>query len=160
MAIRRLGASCEELVGLTPQEARFVTEYVKDYNARRAAKAAAYSPDHGYRLLEEPNIAAAIQHITMNALEAAHIDAQWVLMEAVDNHQIARQTGNISASNTALRMIMNHSQVDAVASNKVDVEVTTDTAVHERLARGRHRARLKAQEQEQHDTSTDGVSFL
>lgn len=146
MAIRRLGADCKELVGLTPQEAKFVTEYVKDYNARRAAKSAGYSADHGYALLEKPGIAAALQHITMQALDACHIDAQWVLMEAVDNHLISRQMGNISASNTALRMIMNHSQVDAVASNKVDVEVTTDAAVHERLARGRHRARMQSQQ--------------
>jgi len=61
-----------------------------------------------------------------------------VLMEAVDNHMIARQQGNISASNTALGLCAKHKMVDAFAAEKI--EVNSDKDIMERLQRGRKRA--------------------
>ena len=126
-----------ELTGLQPKEANFVIEFTKDFSARRAAEASGYAPDTGYQLKEKPAIAAAIERVLAERLEASHIDAEWVLMEAVDNHLIARQAGNISASNTSLNLVAKHVFVDAFAAEKV--EVNSDKEVMERLLRGRKR---------------------
>lgn len=126
-----------ELTGLKPKEANFVIEYCKDFSARRAAEASGYAADSGYSLAQKKDIAASIDRVLSIRLEASHIDAEWVLMEAVDNHEIARQRGNISASNTALSIVAKHVFVDAFAAEKV--EVNSDKDVMERLMRGRQR---------------------
>ena len=128
-----------DMHGLKPNELNFVIEYCKDFSARRAAEASGYAPDTGYSIKEKPHIAAAIQKVLNSRLDASHIDAEWVLMEAVDNHMIARQTGNISASNTALNLVAKHTFVDAYAAEKV--EVSSDADVMARLLRGRERAK-------------------
>jgi hypothetical protein len=126
-----------ELTGLQPKEANFVIEYAKDFDARRAAEASGYSADYGYTLRDQANIQESIQRILATRLETSHIDAEWALMEAVDNHLIARQKGNITASNTALGLVFKHTYVDAMAAEKV--EVHNDKEVMERLQRGRKR---------------------
>jgi phage terminase small subunit len=142
-----------ELTGLKPQEANFVIEYCKDFSPRRAAEASGWSPDYGHTLKEKPHIAAAIERVLATRLEASHIDAEWVLMEAVDNHMIARQRGNVSASNTALNLVAKHVFVDAFAAEKV--EVNSDKEVMDRLMRGR-----KRREEKQAADNKEDVSFL
>ena len=144
-----------ELTGLKPKHANFVIEYVKDFAPRRAAEASGYSPEYGAVLKDKEHVKAAINHVLAKRLETSHIDSEWVLMEAVDNHLIARQQGNISASNTSLNMVAKHVFVDAFAAEKVTV--TDDKEVMERLLRGRKR--LKAESEPESDT-TDEVSFL
>ena len=140
-----------ELTGLKPKEANFVIEYCKDFDARRSARSSGFHPDTGYDLVKKENIAAAIDHILASRLEASHIDAEWVLMEAVDNHMIARQQGNISSSNTALKIVAQHKMVDAFAAEKI--EVNSDKEIMARLQRGRQRMN--------EDVSPDDeVSFL
>ena len=138
------------LTGLKPKEANFVIEYCKDFDARRAARSSGYEPDTGYQLLKKEPIAKCIDHILESRLESSHIDAEWVLMEAVDNHLIARQQGNISASNTSLGLVAKHKMVDAFAAEKV--EVHSDQEVMDRLMRGR--ARLKQKDDD------EPVSFM
>lgn len=132
---QRITAS--DLTGLKPSYASFVVEYVKDCSARRAAEASGYDPDYGSVLLKKPEIKEVVHNILAKRLETTHIDAEWVLMEAVDNHQIARQTGNITASNTALGLVAKHTMVDAFAADKI--EVNSDKEVMDRLLRGRKR---------------------
>lgn len=126
-----------EMTGLKPKEANFVIEFTKDFAPRRAAEASGYAADTGYQLVQKEHIAEAIDRVIQSRLEASHIDAEWVLMEAVDNHMIARQQGNISASNTALTMVAKHTFVDAFAAEKV--EINSDKEIMERLMRGRKR---------------------
>ena len=140
-----------DLTGLSPKQANFVNEYCKDFDARRAARSSGYEPDTGYQLLSKEPIAAAIDHILDSRLEASHIDAEWVLMEAVDNHLIARQQGNISSSNTALGIVAKHKMVDAFAAEKI--EVNSDKEIMARLQRGRQRLH-------EADEPGDDVSFL
>ena len=140
-----------ELVGLKPKDANFVIEYCKDFAARRAAQASGYAPDTGYSLLDKPEIAKAIGHIIEQRLEASAIDAEWVMMEAVDNHLIARQQGNISASNTSLNLLAKHKMIDAFAAEKI--EVNSDKDIMERLQRGRKRMNKE-------ETPDDEVSFF
>lgn len=129
-----------QLTDLTPKDANFVIEYCKDFDARRAALASGYNPDTGYRKRDEPQIEAAIATVLEARLESSHIDAEWALMEAVDNHMIARQMGNITASNTALNLIMKHVAVDAMAKDRVEVTGNLDAEIVERIRRGRKRA--------------------
>lgn len=147
---RRL--TIRDLTGLHPKYANFVVEYTKDFAPRRAAEASGFAPDTGYQLLQREDIKSAIDHVLSMRLDASQIDAEWVLMEAVDNHMIARQQGNISASNTALNLVAKHVMVDAFAADKV--QVSSDKEVMERLMRARQRASATA------ESTDDPVSFL
>ena len=149
-------AKPELVLGLKPKEMNFVIEYTKDFSARRAAEASGYAADTGYMLKEKEHIQAAIDLVLLQRLEASHVDAEWVLMEAVDNHMLARQQGNITASNTALNLIAKHTLVDALASDKLNMNIHGDKAVMERLLRGRKRAK----EAESTDDEGSEVSFL
>ena len=128
-----------DFIGLRSKEINFVIEYCKDFDARRAAEASGYSADSGYAVRDKDNIQAAVAYVLDSRLETSHIDAEWVLMETVENHLIARQKGNISASNTALGLIMKHTLVDAVASDKLNMNIHADKDIMERLQRGRQR---------------------
>ena len=123
-----------------------LAEEVKDFATRRAAEASGYSPDHGYKLIEEPEVVAAIEYIVQQRLEANMIDADWLLTEMVDNHMIARQQGNISASNSALNMVGKHKRVDAFAADKI--KVSTDADVIDRLSAARRRAAQSGSDEE------------
>lgn len=138
----------QELTGLKPKEANFVIEVCKDFAPRRAAEASGFAADSGYELMKKEHIAAAIENVLATRLEASHIDAEWALMEAVDNHMIARQGGNITASNTALGLVFKHKFVEAMAAEKI--EVNSDKEIMERLKRGRKRCL----------DEDDAVSFL
>lgn len=126
-----------KLHNLTPKDVNFVIEFCKDFDARRAALASGYAADTGYRIREKPAVQAAIESVLTSRLELSHIDAEWVLMEAVDNHMIARQLGNITASNTALNLIAKHARVDAFAAEKIIM--ASDQDVVDRLQRARKR---------------------
>lgn len=132
----------KDLTGLKPKEANFVIEYTKDFAANRAAEASGYAADSGHRLVKHARIASAIDHILNCRLETSQIDAEWVLMEAVDNHMIARQQGNITASTTALTLVAKHTMVDAMASDKqtithdgsIDMGSLSDDALSEKIS--------------------------
>ena len=146
---------------LKPKEAAFVIEYMKDFNARRAAETVGYSPDTGYSLLTRDGIIKAIEYITQQCMKKAEIDATWVLLELVDNHHIARYQGNISASNTALLTIAKHAAVDALANQKVDLSVVSDDELAERLKRGRQRLAYQGvNTPSDSDGQDEEVSFL
>ena len=127
----------EQLRKLHPKKAAFVVEYVKDFSARRAAEMAGFSPDYGYKIIEEDGVLDLIDDIIADRLERNLIDADWLLQEMVDNHMIARHQGNITASNTALNMVGKHKRVDAFAADKI--KVSTDADVMDRLTAARHR---------------------
>jgi phage terminase small subunit len=142
------------LAGLEHKKANFVIEYAQDFSPRRAAEAAGYAPDYGYKLRDDPEIAAAIDLLIATRLETSDITAEWVLMEAVDNALIAKQLGNISASNTALQIVGKHVMVDAFAADKLLVNNSKE--VMDRL----RRARDKLQDDPEADDEGEPVSFL
>jgi hypothetical protein len=126
-------------IDIKPRKLNFVIEYSKDFNPGRAAVASGFQPDSGYAMLKEESVKQVLDIILANRLEASHIDAEWVLMEAVDNHLMARQANNLSASNTALKLIAQHTMVDAMASDKLNMNIQGDKQIIERLMRGRKR---------------------
>ena len=143
-------------VDISPKHLSFAIEYSKDFNARRAAVVSGYEADTGYSLSQREDVQQCLAVMINNRLESSHIDAEWVLMEAVDNHLLARQDGNITASNTALGLIAKHTMVDALASDKLNLNVQGDKLVMERLMRARKRMKPPADE----STDTDEVSFF
>jgi hypothetical protein len=141
-----------EMINLPPKKANFVIEYMKDFSPRRAAEASGFCGDSGYAMVQTQEISDAIEIILQRRLEATQIDTDWLLQEMVDNHMIARQHGNISASNTALALVGKHKRVDAFASDKI--KVSTDADVMDKLVAARRRV---SERQRQVD---DEVSFL
>ena len=142
-----------DITGLSINHSNFVIEYLKDYSPRRAAEAAGFAPDTGHALLNLDVVKAVNDGVLIKRLGASDIDAEWLLLEAVDNHKIARQRGNLAASNTALNLIAKHVFVDAFAA--VQVEVNSDKEVMDRLLRGRKRRNEK-----QDTDNKEDVSFL
>ena len=140
-------------VDIAPRHLNFTIEYSKDFNARRAAVVSGFESDTGYSLVQREDVQQCLNIMLANRLESSHIDAEWVLMEAVDNHLLARQNGNITASNTALGLIAKHTMVDALASDKLNLNVVGDREVMERLMRARKRMKPPADE-------PDEVSFF
>ena len=127
------------LKGLTPKLAAFVLEYFKDFSARRAAEASGYAPDQGHTILNRDDVKLAVECIIADSYMQTGYDAEWLLHEMVDNHRIARMNGNIAASNAALKMLSTHVSIDAVAKQKVELDISSDRELFERLARGRDR---------------------
>jgi len=124
--------------GMTFKDFNFVVEYTKDFDPRRAAVACGMEPESGYAVRKKPVIVEAIETILARRLEESDITAEWVLMEMVDNHFLARDLKKLAASNTALSMIAKHRDVDAFAADKVKIDTADD--VVQRLQRARQRA--------------------
>lgn len=139
----------KDITGLEPQEQVFVLEYTKDFNARRAARAAGYPASEGVNIREKPHVKAAIQVVLNRRIEMSEIDAEWILMEAVDNVLIAKQLGKISASNTALGLLAKLSSIDAFAADKIIVE--GDEVITERMRRARDRMNNTEKHEKQPD---------
>lgn len=136
--------SIEDLPNLQRDRANFVIEYCKDTDARRAAQASGLPADDGYKIRDEPDVAIAIQRVLQSHLSPNDISPEWLLQEFYYNHLLARQRGNISASNQCLNLIAKHASVDAYAAEKV--KMTTDQDTVDRLMRERKRRLAAIQE--------------
>lgn len=133
--------SIPELRHLTIGQAAFVVEYTKDFNTGLAAERCGLDPSQGGRLIEQKDVKHAISLILQRRMAQSDITAEWLLYEMVDNHTLARQMGNLSASNKALELIGKMASVDAFAADKIELKVGEELA--ERLVRGRERARAR-----------------
>jgi len=145
--------------GCSAKEAKFVIEYVKDFAHRRAAEASGFDPDKGVQLIKQDNVANAVERLIIEAADEAQLDAQWLLYELVDNHRIARQQGNIAASNQALLTLAKHVSIDALAADKHEVKVTDEQLVA-RLKAGRVRVAVDTGDGEAGQPIVQVVSFL
>jgi len=80
---------------LNDKQKLFVSEYLKDLNATRAAIRAGYSKktarSQGQRLLTKADVAAAIEKSFEKRLERTDIDADYVLRQAVKVHERCMQ---------------------------------------------------------------------
>jgi len=136
----KINAHLAKFNKLSAKHRTFVIEYCrKGLSVRMAAEASGYSPDNGWNIRNRPEVAEAIDDILAQRLEASEIDVEWALMAAVDQRELAMQQGNVSAANTALGHIMKHTMVDAVASDKINVNIHADEQLLSKLQRGRIR---------------------
>ncbi len=154
---------------LTSRQELFVSEYLLDLNATKAAIRAGYSSKTahscGPRLLDNAAVAAAIAAAKQTRSEATNIDAAWVLRQAVQVYQRCVQeirpvvhpktrqqlkdeqgqplfSFNASAANRALEIIGKHCDVAAFAPEKL--AVSGGLSVAEILMAGRARVRRLA----------------
>lgn len=67
----------------------------------------------------------------------AEVDAEWLKLQGVDNHWLARQQGKIGESTAALSFVAKLAGVDAFAAQKV--EIKSDSEIIDRLLRARER---------------------
>lgn len=108
---------------LTTKQQRFVDEYCIDGNGTQAAIRAGYSPktanEQASRMLANVNISEAIDAKRKRLEVKAEVSAEWVLKEFAENHRMARQIGELQASNKALEMIGKHL---GMFTDKVKVE--------------------------------------
>ena len=123
---------------MKPKEMAYVIEYTKDFSPARAAERAGYTTSMGATLRDRPHIHEAIEMVLARRLETSQIDAEWVLLELADNHLLARQAGELGASNRALAEMNKHKLVDGLASAKTDVNISGGDMVS-RIRRGRDR---------------------
>jgi hypothetical protein len=128
--------------GLKPKEVNFIIEYVKDFNVSRAAEAAGYSDKKGHDIIKDEEMRAVIDVVLAQRFEKTEADAEWLLEEAKGNHYIARQQGNIAASNASLALIGKLKNVDAFAKDKLEVTLNGDREIMDRLKRGRARQEI------------------
>jgi hypothetical protein len=146
-----------QIEGLTPWMARFVAAYMSTFKVTMAAERVGISPEEGFALLRNPVVQRAIDQSYARLYEEAMIDGAWLLEQMVENHFIARQCGNLSASNQALTLIAKHSAVDAFSPERL--EIAGDKERVERLLRGRERA-AASRKQPQAPPNNDDVSFV
>lgn len=66
---------------MTPKQTHFVSEYLKDLNATRAAKTCGYHPKMAAQLLANPSVSAAIAEKQAKRLQEADLTAERVLEE-------------------------------------------------------------------------------
>lgn len=127
-----------DFAGMEFKDFNFVVEYTKDFDARRAAVACGMEPESGYTFRKKVHIVEALEKFMARRVEESDIDAEWVLMEAVDLVLIAKQKGKYTASIAALNIVAKHCNVDAYAADKVKIDTADD--VVQRLKRARTRS--------------------
>lgn len=98
----------------------FLSVYLATFNAQLAAMRAGITVEEAYDLLKDSSFRAAMDAQYAKVFGTPKIDANWVLRELVENHFIARQTGNLAASNAALNLIAKHALVDAFSAVKIE----------------------------------------
>jgi phage terminase small subunit len=151
---------------LTSRQELFVSEYLLDLNATKAAIRAGYSSKTahscGPRLLDNAAVSIAIKAAKQVRSQATSIDAAWVLAQAVQVYQRCVQeirpvvhpktrqqlkdeqgqpvfTFNAAAANQALALIGKHVEVGAFEER---LAVSGNLSVAERIMAGRARVRM------------------
>nr|PZN74803.1 MAG: terminase small subunit [Pseudomonadota bacterium] len=110
-------------MALTPKQARFVAEYLKDLNATQAAIRAGYSKrsaqEQSSRLLSNDMVRAAVQAAQARQLEAAELDA--ITTKRVIGWQVRRDIRRLFDERGNLKPI--HELTEEEASYIAGIEV-------------------------------------
>lgn len=112
---------------LTPKQILFAHEYIKHFNATKAALDAGYSEKTaaqiGHKLLNKPHIMQYVATLMEDRVKVAKVDAQWVLDKAVMVFDLAIEYGDLKSANSALVTIGKHVDVQAF-EKELKVEIT------------------------------------
>lgn len=125
---------------LPVKERKFLSEYLVDFNERRAAKVSNIPEQNAYKLLYEDRIQAELNIVLTEIVEDAVVDKKFILSELKKLYEINMQMSNYKEAHNNLKTMMTHIDVDALAKNKVEVDDVTDRDMVERLRKGRLRA--------------------
>jgi phage terminase small subunit len=96
----------------TPKQIRFCNEYIRDCNATAAAVRAGYSKktakEIGHENLTKPHIATLLERIQSELAVRTETSADWVVRSLRENHEQAKDNGDLAQSNRALELIGRH----------------------------------------------------
>lgn len=136
---KKIYTALQRLTGveLNAVEERFVYEYTKDYDHRRAATVCGLHPDRGNQLIALDHIAEAVRIIYNMQLQSTELTAETVKQEMLNLYHLALQKGNYSIASRQLDQLAKHSHIDAYAAQKV--AVAADAEVARALSDGRKR---------------------
>jgi len=141
---------------MTPKMALFCREYIKDFNATRAAADAGYSKktaySQGQRLLRNVEIEKALSEAIERRMEKVEIDAEWVLQKLVDQYKVniddfvkVDDLGNpsfdFSKASKEQRAAVNSLQIDSAKSGGLEIskiKVSLNSKLKLLEAIGRH----------------------
>lgn len=97
---------------LVTQRARFVREYVKDYNGQAAAIRAGYSEQsarsQASRLLDMPDVKAELEQVQKRVLERLEMDAASILKRLEELSDEARGREDFGPAIRAIELIGKH----------------------------------------------------
>ena len=123
---------------LTPKQQAFVREYLIDLNATHSAIRAGYSDKTAYSVghenLNKPEIAKAIAEAQAKRSEKCDIDALWVLRQAKETYEAAREADKLSEAVSALKLVGAH--VDIQAFKERTAHEHSGAIIHEITIRG------------------------
>lgn len=102
---------------LTTKQKIFVLEYIKDFNATRAAKAAGYSEKTAKQIgsenLTKPVVQQEIAKAVSKRAEKLEINAEWVLRKGVELHDRCVEADDRSTTARALEIVGKHVDIAA-----------------------------------------------
>lgn len=99
---------------MTPQQQRFIEEYMIDLNATQVAIRAGYSEktaaETGYENLRKPQTAEAVGKAKAELSEKSELSAQWVIdrLREVAEHCMKEESYNATGAARALELIGKH----------------------------------------------------
>lgn len=121
---------------MTPKQAAFVNEYLKDLNGKQAAIRVGYAPGsaevQASRLLTNVKVAAAVAEAKAKRAEECGIDAAWVLREAKRTYEACHAADKLSEAVSALKLVGTHIDVQAF-KERIAQEHSIDREVAEWL---------------------------
>ena len=115
---------------LTHKQARFVDEYLVDFNGAQAALRAGYSQkaakEAAYQLLTNSHIAKAVESRAQEASEKLKITRERVLQGFLEAAAMAKEEGNAMAIVSAWREVAKLLGMYPSSRVQVEARVTTD----------------------------------
>lgn len=97
---------------LSPKMLAFIREYLVDYNGKRAAERAGYSPASARQtaseLLGKPAVKKAIEQGELRKQARADLTIDAVLEQLADNYQMAKSLGQVAAANRTTELQGRH----------------------------------------------------
>lgn len=131
----------------------FAMEYVKDFNARRAATVTGRNADSGYNIRDKKEVQTVVELFVIEQAKRLGMSADDILTNYADIYRIAMQTGNLNAALKANDGLAKLKPIDAYASSRVDMVLSSDSEMIERIRAGRKR-------NNQESLPSDIVSFI
>lgn len=114
---------------LTPKQARFVEEYLVDFNGAQAAIRAGYSPkaakETAYKLLTICHVSDAVNKGAQEASKRLHITRETVLQGLLEAVALAKEEGTTVALVTAWREVAKLLGMYPSSRLQVEARVTT-----------------------------------
>ena len=135
---------------LNPRQLAFAQNYINTGNATQSYISAGYAPGSAEvmasKMLRNAKVADFIFSAQKVSVQACGIDATWVLKEAADLYQVARDEGQFPVAAKCLEIVGKHVDVRAFEESKqVNINLGDDSKWTIEVVHANHEERLIAQ---------------